>query len=215
MTSADLLDLYNSLTGRAVADSILDTTKYKALSRAEREVITKIASVRPESLYPKVSTTSIPTMVTTDNNVFTFGTDGDGNAIVPFGDCQIYQKYTDIPDRPLRPDWDYVAEGSQIRLPRNRTITFPLFFRGIIMPPAITATENPHLIPTDINELTALRAAHHFAESGNVRNAALADRMTVRWRERYPDVLLLLKRQFSRGGALTTWSLRDVLTPLL
>lgn len=154
-------------------------------------------------------------MSTTDRNVFTFGLDVANNPIVPFGNAQLYKRITDIPERPLRVGWDYFDEGTQIRLPRNRTYSGTIYYRGVVLPAAISGTENPHLIPSPANELTAIRAAQDFAESGNLRNAALADRMRVRWKERFPIYALTWKRQFSSGGALITWSLRDLVTPLL
>lgn len=228
MTSAELLELFNDLTGRAATDVITDVKKYTWLSRAEKEVITDIARIKPSILYPKVGTASLPQLVTTDRNVFTFGDDGaepTPNPIIPFGRVQIYRSIRDVPDRPWRPDYDYLDEGSQIRLPRNRTHTGTLYYRGIVMPPAITGgdtttdpvtlPEHPHLLPTDASELTAIRAARNFAEGGNIRNAALADRMRARWAERYPVFCLLWKQQFSYGGALVSWSAKDLVTPLL
>jgi len=213
MLSPELLELFNDLTGRAATDSVLDTKKYTWLSRAQNEVISEFARVKPEMLYPKVGTSALPQMVTTDNNVFTFGTSG-GVAIVPVGRVQIYRRLTDIPDRPLKPGWDYLDEVSQIRLPRNRTLAGPLYYRGIVFPDPITSGNAPALLPGPANELTAIRAAKNFAESGNLRNAALADRMDRRWLTRFPIWCLVLKQQFSSGGALITRSLRDVVTPL-
>ena len=213
MTAPDLLELFNDLTGRAATDSVQPTKKYTWLTRAMYEVVSELATVAPSSLYQKVGTSSLPTMSTTDNNVFTFGTSG-GAAIVPFGSAQIYKHLTDIPDRPLVPDLDYLDEGDQIRLPRQRTYAGPLYWRGIVMPAPITAATNPlPLLPVEANELIAIRAARNFAESGNVRNAALADRMEKRWAQRFPKICLVLKRQFSDGGALRAYSLRDLLTP--
>ena len=152
-------------------------------------------------------------MVTTDNNVFTFGTSG-GSPMVPIGRVQIYRRLTDIPDRPLKAGWDYLDEVSQIRLPRNRTLATTLYYRGVVFPDPITSGVGPSLLPGPANELTAIRAARNFAESGNIRNAALADRMRTRWVERFPVWCLALKQQFSSGGALITRSLRDVVTPI-
>src|SRR5690242_9321288 len=115
MTSAELLDLFNRLTGRPKADAITDATKFTWLSEAKDEVISEMASVAPNILYQKVGTANLPTLVTVDQNVFTFGLDVSGNPIVPFGAAQIYKNINDVPDRPLRPDWDYIDEGSQIR----------------------------------------------------------------------------------------------------
>jgi hypothetical protein len=210
-----MLALFNRMSGRAVLDKIDAPTKYQWLSEAQDEVVMEVARVAPHVLYPKVGTASMPQMVTTDNNVFTFGVDDDEQPIIPFGDAQIYRRTTDIPDRPMRPGWDYVNEASQIRLPRNKHISSTLYWRGIRMPNPISADTAPALVPAATNVLTAIRATMNFAESGNIRNAALADRMRVRWKERWPGACLLWKRQFAKGGALIIWSARDAVTPLL
>ncbi len=214
MTSAEALALFNDLTGRPATDVILDAKKYTWLSRGEERVVSHVARVRPEILYQKVATSSLPTMVTTDNNVFTFGVDGDNNPIVPYGSVQIYPSLTSIPDRPWIPDIDYLLEGDQIRLPRNRKSAITLYWRGIVMPPPITADEAPHLIPSGANELTAIQAAMSFAAGGNIRNAALVKEMRIQWAERFPIHCSVWKRQFSRGGALRSYSMKDILTPL-
>jgi len=159
----------------------------------------------------------MPQLTSVDGNVWTFGLDANNKPIVPFGDCKIYKRLTDIPDRPLQLVLDYFDEGDRIRLPRNRTFSGPLYWRGVVDPPTpISATEDPHLIPSPANELTAIRAVQDFAETGNLRNAALADRMRQRWRERFPVYCVTWKRQFSGGGALYfNRSLRDLVTPLL
>lgn len=210
-----MLDLFNRLTGRAVADSVLAPVKYTWLSEAQREVVSEMSTVAPHVLYPKVGTSSLPQMVTTDNKVWTFGLDADDNPIEPFGDVQVYRRPSDVPDRPLIVDWDFVGEGNQIRIPRNRRLSGPLYWRGVVMPPPISETVPPALIPTAANELVAIRAAKNWAESGNLRNSALADRMRLRWKERWPFWCLVWKRQFSKGGALRVWSARDLVTPLL
>ena len=215
MTSQELLALFNRLTGRAAMDKITPTEKYSMLYDAQNEVISEIATVAPKSLYPKVATGSLPAMSTTDNNVFTFGLDADGNRIAPVGSVQIYKYLTDVPDRPLIPDLDYLDEGDQIRLPRKRTYAGTLYWRGITFPLGldIAVGHEPALIPGPANELTAIRAARNFFESGNLRNAAMADRMEKRWAQRWPKWCLVWKRQFSSGGALRAYSLRDLLAP--
>lgn len=214
MTSAELLELFNDLTGRGATDVISDTKKYRWLKRAQDEVISEIATFAPKVLYPKVGTSALPALSTTDSNVFTFGTDTAGDRKAPIGDVQIYRYISDVPDRAMIPGVDYIDEGDQIRLPRNRVWTGPLYYRGILMPLGLSAAvgETPALIPGPANELTALRAGANFAESGNLRNAALADRLKQRYMIRLRYWALVWKRQFSAGGVLRVQSLRDLLT---
>jgi hypothetical protein len=214
MDSPGLLDLFNRNTGRPKADAIVDATKYTWLKEAQDEVISEIASVAPWVLYQKVGTPSLPVMVTVDHNVFTFGLDGGGKPIEPIGTVQVYRSISDVPDRPLRPEWDYLPEGNQIRLPRNRKYTGTLYWRGIVMPSLLDATHNPALIPTQANELIAIRASYNFASAAG-RNPNVAATMQARWASRWPHWCLVWKKQFSRGGALTSLSLKDVVTPLL
>jgi len=209
------LDAFNRYTGRAATDSITPAVKWNWLAEAQDEVIQEVSTVCPYVLYPKVASPNMPLLLTTDSNVFTFGVDGNGNPITPIGSCQIYRYITDIPDRPMRVNWDYLDEVSQIRLPRGQQWVGPLYYRGIVPPPPIGETQAPGFLPLAANELSVIRAARNFAESGNVRNAALADRMNVRWAQRWPQTLLMWKRQFSQGGALVIWTARDLVTPLL
>jgi len=215
MTSAEQLALFNELTGRKATDVITDATKYSWLAAAERYVIAMVTSMKPSIFYQKVGTTSLPQLLTADNNVFTFGVDVDDNPLVPYGHTQIYRNVRDVPDRPLIVNVDYLDEGTQIRLVRNRHHTGPLYWRGVVDPPPISSEENPHFVPSQANELTAIRAAQRFAAGGNIRNPALVGELRTQWAERYPYWCLLWKKQFSAGGALTSFSLIDAVTPLL
>src|ERR1051325_11433800 len=129
--TAGLLEHFNQITGRPRTDAVTDAEKITLLGKAQEEVIRDLAAVAPHVLYPKVATSAMPQMVTTDQKVFTFGADDDDDPIVPFGRVQIFRNLTDIPDRPLVEDVDFVNEGSQIRLPRNRTYSGTLYWRGI------------------------------------------------------------------------------------
>lgn len=203
--SAYLLAMFNRRAGRAASDTITDDTKYLWLSEAQDEVVSEIATVSPYALYPKVGTLDLPTLSTTDGNVWTFGTDDNGYPIAPIGRTQIYPDVGSIPNNPWRENVDYLAEGNQIRLPQNRAYGGPLYWRGVVMPPPITALVLPALIPEQANELTVIRAVRNFAESGNLRNAPLADRMNVRWGQRFPHWCLVWKTQFRSGGALVSF----------
>jgi hypothetical protein len=209
--SEHILDLFDRLTGRPATDAVTDATKYRWLSDAQAEVVSEIAAIAPQALYQRGAPGE---METTDNKVFTFGTttvDEVDRPVVPFGKAQLYKSLADIPDRPLREGVDYISEVSQIRIPGNRTRSGTIYWRGIVMPEAISAEVAPALIPPEANELTAIRAARNFAESGNLRNPALADRMEKRWKQRWPQLCLLFKQQFRSGGALN-WSLMRIAT---
>ena len=214
-SAAYLLDMFNRLAGRPTTDKIDNPQKYTWLSEAQNEVVSEIATIAPWVLYQKGA---IPTLSTTDHNIFTFGDDADGNPITPFGAAQIYRALSDIPDLPWVPDWDYLDEGTQIRLPRGRTYSGTLYWRGVVLPAPIdgesSPTVEPAFNPRPMNELTAIRAVKNFAESGGLRNPVLADRMRLRWKERFPYWMLVLRKQFTAGGALTASTLTNLAFPL-
>jgi hypothetical protein len=201
---ATLLALFNELTGRPAVDVITSAQKYVKLSLAQQEVVSEIAAVAPHALYPNVAYGSIPTMTTTDNAIWTFGTDTDGNPITPIGKVQLYRNLSDIPNRPLREGIDFLNETIGIRIPGNRTLSGSLYYRGIVIPQTIddSGDNDPALMPPSANELTAIRAAKNFFETGNGRNLQMADRMERRWNKRWPHWCLVWKRQFTNGGAL-------------
>ena len=212
MTSAELLAIYRDLIGRTGADKIGDPAMYTDLARAERRVLRDIALVCPWVMYPKVGTTTLPQLVSTDQNVWTFKASDGTTTVYPYGNVQIYMKPQDVPDLQIRPDWDFIPEGSQIRLPRNRKWNSLLYWRGVVDPPAISDTENPHFFPDVVNELTALNASQRFLSR---RNPVLKAQRDAEWMYEKPRTLLMLKRQYSQGGVLSVWSLKDVVTPLL
>ena len=90
-TNANLLTEFNNLAGRpASGDIIADAAKYQRITNAQNAVIADVAARVPESLYQKVAYGSIPTLTTTDNQVFTFGTDVNGDPLFPIGKVGIY-----------------------------------------------------------------------------------------------------------------------------
>ena len=79
-TSAELLTLFNQLSGRpASGDSISDADKYVRLAQAQNVVLEDAASRVPQAFYSKAAYASTPTLSTTDQQVFTFGTDANGD----------------------------------------------------------------------------------------------------------------------------------------
>jgi hypothetical protein len=164
-------------------------------------VIAKIMAVCPRVLYPKVAYGSLPTLTTTDNQVFTFGTDANLYPIFPGGKGGIYPSLTSIPDQPWREGRDYISEGTQIRIPNNGTYGGALYWYGVTNPADISATTQPALFPEASRELIVIEAVRQFAQEG-LRNAALVDEMTNEWNEAWPTWCLVWRTQFRGGGAL-------------
>lgn len=199
--NAYLLKMFNRYAGQAATGgSISDADKYERLSEGQMRVIQEMMAVVPYSLYPH--TDSLPTMTSIANgNIWTFGTDANGYAIAPMGKARIFPNQQSFPDFPWVEGSDYVNEGTQIRLTNLRTWSTPLYWYGITLPADITSSGQPALFPETFRDLIVYQAVLAFAEEGG-RDPALADRMRLRWAERWPQACLAWKTQFSSGGAL-------------
>lgn len=213
--STDILALFNVLAGRPAADAVTDAAKYLRLTRAQNRIISLMTAVAPNSLYPHVAYGSLPTLTTTDQQVYTFGTDTNGYAKFPMGKGGIYQSLNDIPDFPLMPGRDYMIEGTQIRAPNNGTLPATLYWYGIAQPDNITAISQPALMPEASRELIAVEAVRQFAVEF-VRNEKLAEAMEREWtgtRDRpglWPTYCLVWKTSFRDGGALNCYTGLDI-----
>lgn len=199
--SADCLLSFNQKAGRPVSDAITDPAKYLRISRAQNRVVALMAAVAPRSLYPKVAYGSLPTLTTTDNQVFMFGTDGSGYARFPMGHAGIYSSLNSIPDNPWLEGRDYISEGTQIRIPNNGTYSGTLYWYGIAQPADITESDQPALFPEAARELIVIEAVRQFSQEW-LRNAALTDEMGNEWERVWPMWCQVWKTQFRSGGAL-------------
>lgn len=201
--SSDLLTRFNQITGRpASGDSIADAQKYARLSDAQQTVIADAASRAPNAFYSKAAYGSLPTMTTTDQQVFTFGTDVNGNPMMPIGKVRIFQSLSAYPDFPLQEGIDYLNEGTQIRMPNNTTYGGTLWWRGIAPVLDITATNQPAVIPVNFRLLIVYEAVRQYAMEGGTRNMELKQLMDAEYDRDFARYCLVLKTQFSSGGAL-------------
>lgn len=210
-TSADLLSRFDNLAARpsGTADAMGDTAKYQYLSDAQQEVIADLSAVAPWTLYQKVAYGSMPTLTTTDSQVFTFGNDVNGNPLFPQGKAMIYPSLNAIPDSPWREGWDYLNEGTQIRIPNNGTYAGTLYWRGIAPVLDITATNQPALLPVASRILIVYKAVWTYALAGN-RKQDLAQQMQALYEKRWPHWCVLWRTAFANGGALETLTGRDL-----
>lgn len=213
--SAYLLALFNRKAGRPTADSITDASKYERLTESQNRVVAMLSAVAPQSLYPKVAYGSMPTLTTTDRQVFTFGNDSNGYPIAPMGKTGIYPSLSAIPDAPWREGIDYLNEGTQIRIPNNRSYGGTLYWRGITPPPNIDATHQPSLFPEASRELIVMDAVRQFA-SEYARNPDVVTMMANEWDGdgirpgAWATWCLVWKTQFRQGGALGAYTGRDL-----
>lgn len=206
--SAYLLAYFNRQTGRTGTDSISDATKYQMLSEAQNEVVADIAAICPHVLYPTAAYALLPKLTTTDDQVYTFGTDTNGYPTFPMGHGGIFESLDDIPTSPLIPGVDYMLEGTQIRALNNGTLPGTLYWYGIGQPADIDATHQPVLMPESARELIGIRAAYNFGTEGN-RNAVLTQTMGAKYGyplgpqpNRFAYWCQTWKTQFAGGGAL-------------
>lgn len=203
--AAYLLQLFNRDAGRPATDTITDQSKYDRLTESQDALIEMVSAISPQSLYPKVAYGSMPTCSTTDNQVFTFGLDTNGNAITPLGKAGIYPNLASIPDCAWVEGRDYLDEGNQIRIPNNGMYAGTLYWRGITPPPPISASSQPVLLPVSDRKLIVLHAVRQFATEYD-RNPGLAAAMGAEFDLRFPRWCLALKTQFKQGGALGSWT---------
>lgn len=201
-SSADLLSRFNLLAGRptgsGAVDSIDDPTKYQYLADAEQYVITRIAAIKPSILY------GAPQALTTADGglTFTFGTDGNGYELFPMGRAQIYPSLNAIPGYAWQPGIDYLDQGTSIRMPNNTPYAGTLYWYGITPTQQLSAIVEPVLMPPSSRQLIVIYAVKTFAESANVRNADLADRMSVRFELEFGQNATMWRKHFSGGGGL-------------
>lgn len=139
-------------------------------------------------------------METVDNQVFTFGTDSNGYPISPMGKTWIGPSLSGLLDTPWVEGYDYLNEGSQIRIPDNRTFSGTLYWYGIPNPPGITETTQPSIFPEAARELIVIDAVRQFATEW-VRNPELAQAMAAEWSDAWKTWCLAWKTNFRTGGA--------------
>ncbi len=198
--STELLTRFNQLTGRpASGDSIIDTVKYQYLADAQAELIGEAVTIAPK---PFITGPVDITANTTDNKVFTFGTDADGYPIFAMN-TRIYTALNAVPNWPLQPDADYLDEGTQIRIPNNMTNPYPaLIWYGVAFPQRMSASVQAVLQPPAARLMIPYRAAAIFAEGAGVRNEKLADRMNLKCTKAFGDWMTVVRKHFRGGGAL-------------
>ncbi len=147
----------------------------------------------------------IGTSTATDGQVFTFGFDTLGHAIYPLGKAEIFPTLASWPDFPWVEGYDYINEGTQIRLPNNRTWNGALYWYGIVQPSDITASVQPVIVPEGARELIVYRAASMFAEEA-ANNTTLADRLEARYQAAWTKWAVAWRTQWQSGNQMAGFS---------
>lgn len=200
--SADLLSQFDELAGRPSTDEITDAQKYARLARAQMSVIEDVAAIYPYCLYRSGGPT---TLTTSGNKVYTFGSDGQGHADGPLGHVAVFRALEDYPDSPLIEGVDYLDEGTQIRIPNNRTEQATLYWTGIPTPTDISASQEPALRPAPSRRLIVIKAVEAFGREG-AHDLSLADEMGRYYAREFPKHMLAWRTRFRRGGAVSVTS---------
>lgn len=154
------------------ADFPQDADVYQMLSRGQEDMIFRLSTTVPESQY------GAPTLLTSADggNTFTFGTDSDGNNIVPLGAVEIYRILEGVgdPNSECTSPADYLFEGDRIRSPNNQPWMGPGPYARFITPPLkIAALVAPVIKPIQAREcLVYFGASKLWRVLGNADNAA-------------------------------------------
>lgn len=155
---SDLHTRFRTQAGRPLTDQSLTDARLDAyLTEAQAHWYSVIASIVPQALW------SAPTKLTSaDGGVtYTFGTDADGDNIVPIGHVELLEG----PRGPVIPagtaaGWDgFIFEGAVIRWPgqRARTFTDGPYARFVTPPGAIASGSEPTLQPKHARVLLLYR----------------------------------------------------------
>lgn len=202
--SADVLRRFKREAGLADSNEEDDSIDlYPILTTAESEVIREIAIRYPACLYNQQGPTALTPSA--DRKTFSFGVDGNGNDILPMGWVQISPRlsaFSGDDSYYWREGYDFLDEGTRIRMPSDRSYSGALYGRWIPTPPNITALVNPVLNPADARDLIVIKAVESWAAEGNIR-PDLVDRMEKQWAKKFPVWMLTFRRRFRGGGALT------------
>jgi hypothetical protein len=136
-----------------------------------------------------------------DGQIFVFGENANGYPIMPMGKASVYPSLASFPDFAWLEGLDYVNEGTQIRLPNNRTWSGPLYWYGVPQPNDITASAQPAIFPEGARELIVWRACANFANEGNT-NDKLSALMEGRYNQAFGRWALAYKTQWSAGSGV-------------
>lgn len=185
---------FNLLTGRASTDEITNANKYQRLAEAQNAVIEDIAAIYPYVMYRSGGPT---TLTTSGNKVYTFGTDGQGHALAPLGHVAVFRSLADYPDGALQEGVDYLNEGTQIRIPNDRT-EGTLYYTGIPTPADMTASVEPVLRPAQSRILIPIKAAQRFGLEG-ASNLTLADAMQEMYAREFSKYMIVWRTMFRAG----------------
>ena len=162
-SSPDLLRRVKQYARRPATDTaVTDDMWYDFLTEAQVEVFADLFTRFPDAQW------SAPVRLTSSDGGYTydFGEDDVADPIYPMGMTVIYPDLRSIPDSPLIYGEDYELEGYVLRIPGNRSRTFPNgpYARFVSRPDiAISADANPALFPKETRMLLVWKALQSWA----------------------------------------------------
>lgn len=173
-TSADLLARCKMYARRPVVDEAFgDDQWYMLLTEANAEFAAQIAAVAPDALFAVTG----PTLMTTADGglSYTFGTDPDGNQVVPTGRCEIRQTPSGkvwVSGAEWDTSADFVDEGWRIRFPNQVVRTFGNgpWARFVTPTGTINATTQPNYDPASMARVLVYKAVGQWARIGGTRD---------------------------------------------
>lgn len=175
------------------------------LARAQEKVLAALASRYANAFY------QAPTALTTADGgkTFTFGTDAQGQPIVPMGWVQIAPNLSAFTDNLYFTGWvqgrDYLDEGKLIRIPSNRAYGGTLYARFVPYPPDInnasTPKVDPILNPPHARNLIVLRAVSEWAAEGG-QKPTLAATAWGKYKNEFVEAMTMYKTRYQTGGGL-------------
>lgn len=173
-------------------ETLTDAQAYQILTDAQQALFEDIMVRMPNA------NKQVPVALTSSDGGFTFGfgLDSNGDNIVPMGRVGIYPSLTSIPDYPWQEGVDFLNEGTQLRIPNNRTYAGTLYYYGTIPPAPISANSAPTLRPAADRVLIVYGAAGLYAGWGDLRDPTSYQALYSIGLGR---LLLRLKTQFRLG----------------
>ena len=197
LDTADLLARAKRILNRPSSDAALaDADWYTFLTDAQERAFHDLAPRVPKAMV------GAPVALTSSDSGATYGTSSTFYA----GHARVYATRSDIPDNPLVEGQDYLFEGDVIRIPNNRTRTFPdggPWLYGLVYPGVIDGSTEPTLV-SPARRLIVYGAVSLGAE----RLSRDTTPYEVLYEQALQKVLLTLRTAFGPGGDASGWTRR-------
>jgi hypothetical protein len=177
-----------------------DDDLYPRLSVGARKIHARIASIFPNALYQAPAALTMAS----DRKTASYGSDGNGNVVVPMGNVQIARSlnaFSGDDFMGLVEGRDFYDEGDKVRCVGNRTFSGVLYGRWVPTAPDITSSVAPILNPAHAREFISRQAVIDWSEEGGLL-PKVADVQRKAFDREFPHLMLLYKKRYKGGGGL-------------